>query len=69
MTDKTSKIAEAIRKKYKNEADCARTLGWNRQKLNRILNKTRNVTFDDLPKLAKALGMSSDNLIKCLRKE
>ena len=43
---------------YKSEADCARQMGWARQRLNKIVNGTKEPTVSELQELSSALNCS-----------
>ena len=47
---------------YKNEADCARELGWDRRKLNKITTGRKVPTIDELDELARVLNSSIGEL-------
>lgn len=47
---------------YPSEAACARVLGWNKQKLNRIVNGEIEPQITDVYKIASATGKSGDEI-------
>lgn len=54
---KNMSLRGAIYSQYKSEADLAKSLGWTRQKLNRIVNgKMPNI--EELNAIAQGLNMS-----------
>ncbi len=67
---KVRELCGLIHSKFDTEADLARELGWNRQKLNRITNGTREPDLAEAAALAAALGVSIDrvaNIILCYK--
>lgn len=50
-------VKDLIRCKYKSEADCARSLGWTRQKLNKITTCKLEPDLADIDKLSVKLGV------------
>ena len=46
-----------IAEKYRTPSEMAREMGWNPDKLNRILNGKRKTTTDDVFDMARALGI------------
>lgn len=49
--------------RFKTEAECARSLGWSRQKLNYITNGKRLPDIRDVNQLAKTLDVDIGRLI------
>ena len=49
--------------KFKSEAECARKLGWNRQKLNRITTGKSLPSITELNELANVLEEDSSTLL------
>ena len=43
---------------YKSESDCARQMGWNKQRLNKIVNGIKEPTVKELQELATAFNCS-----------
>lgn len=43
---------------YKSEADCARQMNWTKQRLNKIVNGTKEPTVGELQEMATALNCS-----------
>ena len=69
MTNKNANLVKAIKVWYRSEAECAKTLGWTRSKLNRIVNGKTRISIDDAPKLAKAIRITQNKLLGMLRKD
>jgi transcriptional regulator with XRE-family HTH domain len=55
-----SSLRELICSKYDTQSECARQLGWDRQKLSYIVNGRRLPSLEDTVQLAKALDVSVD---------
>lgn len=67
---KVRELCGLIHSKFDTEAELAWELGWNRQKLNRITNRTREPDLAEAAALAKALGVSIErvaNIISCYK--
>lgn len=58
---KNPKLNGRIHEKYDSEADCAKAMGWHRQKLNRLLRGESEPTWQDVIDLAMALDMSVED--------
>lgn len=61
-TDKVTELKNLIRTKYVTEAECARQLGWTRQKLNRITNGIKLPDVKEVNELSIALGTTVDEI-------
>lgn len=55
MTGKVQELRIEILKLYPSEAAFARALGWDRQKLNKIVNAKKNPTVCEINELANGL--------------
>lgn len=67
---KVRELCGLIHSKYDTEAELARELGWNRQKLNRITNGTKEPDLVEATAIAKALDVSIEriaNIILCYK--
>lgn len=53
----------AIAQKYHSESECARTLGWSKQKLSKTIIGTRHPKISDLSALSEALNMPVGEVI------
>lgn len=51
-----------IHKKYPSVAACARSIGWNRDKLTRFVHGNKNIIVSDCVQLADCLEVSVDEL-------
>ena len=56
MSEPVFEVREMIREKYHSEAECARSMGWKRQRLNKITTGKKIPDIDELNTLAVALG-------------
>lgn len=63
MARKVYELRGMIYSKYESEAQCARELGWPRQKLSKITNGNKEPDIDELFQLSKALGCAIDDLV------
>ena len=52
-----------VHKKYRSEAEFGRAIGWNRQRVNKIVNNEKIPTLDELELMAPALNMSIYDLV------
>ena len=52
---RVGKLKSLIYEKFPTETDCAKALGWPKQKLNRITNGNSRPDVDELNALAKTL--------------
>ena len=59
---KVFELRGLIYAKYENEAQCARKMGWVRQKLSKITNGTKEPDIRELAALAEALDMSMERV-------
>lgn len=68
MTSISKKLGENLRKireaKGISQADICRITGMDRGYISRVENGTRNPTISNLEKIAKALGVTPDELLK-----
>lgn len=62
MTIKNQSLRKAIYSKFDTQAECARKLGWDRQKLSYIVNGQRLPSLEDTVQLARVLDISVDAL-------
>lgn len=60
---RVEKLKGLIYEKFATETDCAKALGWPKQKLNRITNGNSRPDVDELNALAKTLGKSVNEII------
>lgn len=58
-----NEVKELILQKYPSEAECARRIGWDRQRLNKITTGYREPSIYELNVLAKTLGVSVSQLV------
>ena len=61
--EKMKELRGIIYARFKTEAECARQLGWPRQKLNYITNGKRMPDIRDVNELAKTLDVDIGKLI------
>lgn len=61
--EKMNELRGMIYSHFRTEAECARQLGWTRQKLNYITNGKRMPDIRDVNVLAKALDVEVGKLI------
>lgn len=59
---KVRELCGLIHSKYDTEAQLARELGWNRQKLNKITTGTKEPDLTEASMLANALGVSLEQV-------
>lgn len=59
----TSEIKHLITGKYETESALARSLGWPRQRLNKITTGVRLPTIEEINDLSLALGVSIETLV------
>lgn len=52
MPIKNEALCEAIKSQYKSEAECARALGWPRQRLNKITSGVKEPDVHEVNELA-----------------
>ena len=57
------RIAEIIGEKYKSQAEMARKMGWNRQRLNSILTGRKEPDVADVVEFARALGRTVEETV------
>lgn len=58
-----NEVKKLILQKYSSEAECARRIGWDRQRLNKITTGYREPSIYELNVLAKTLGVSVSRLV------
>lgn len=58
-----NQIKSMILEKYRSEAACARKIGWERQRLNKITTGFREPSVYELNEIAKALDTSVNRLV------
>lgn len=58
-----NELKKLILQKYASEAECARKIGWTRQRLNKITTGCREPSLYELNALAKELGISVSQLV------
>lgn len=58
-----NQIKLMIHEKYRSEAECARKIGWRRQRLNKITNGLSEPSVYELNEIAKALDTSVNHLV------
>ena len=56
-------IKEMILSQYRSEAECARALGWERQRLNKITKGIREPSVFEINEIAKALSVPVGDLV------
>lgn len=64
MAGKVKELRGAIYAKYRSEAEFARSLGWDRQKLSRITNGKREPDIGELAQLASGLDCSIETMVQ-----
>lgn len=62
MSKKVFELRGLIYSRYENEAQCAREMGWPRQKLSKITNGTKEPDIKELAALAVALDVSMEKV-------
>ena len=62
MAGKVRELRALIYGAFASEAECARAMGWARQRLSRITNGRKEPDVTELNALSKALGTSVENL-------
>ena len=50
-------LCALIHGQFKSDTDFAKHIGWSRQRLSRILNRTQPPTLDDIQEIADGLGV------------
>lgn len=55
---KIKELHRLIYARYDSESDLARTLGWERQRLNKITNGVKEPSLSEVSALSTALGVS-----------
>ena len=64
MTSKNKKLRSLIYGIYDSEAQFAKSLGWTKQKLNKITNGTKDPDVYEVAELANGLNESIENMVK-----
>lgn len=59
-------ITDLINEKYGSQANCARAMNWQRQKLNKIVLKQREAKVSDINLLADTLQVSVSTVVNLL---
>lgn len=59
-------LNDIIIEKYGSQSNCAKAIGWTRQRLNKIINKQREARVSEINILAAALGISVSMVINFL---
>lgn len=62
MAEKVYELRGMIYSQFKSESECARSMGWKRQKLSKITNGNKVPDISELAQLSKVLGISLDAL-------
>lgn len=68
MPRKDKELRLLILSQYDSEADLARSIGWTRQRLNKITNGVKVPNVQEVNELAKALKVSTDTITKIFLK-
>ncbi len=68
MAEKVYELRGVIYSQFKNESECARSMGWDRQKLSKITNGNKVPDISELVQLSQTLGLSLDALAKIFLK-
>lgn len=55
LVDMKSQLREIIAENYQSEAECARKMGWTRQKLNKLTNGIKEPDVSEVQELSVAL--------------
>ena len=63
------KLRGLIYSQYRNESDFARSVGWSRQKINKLTNGIQQPTIDDLVVLSNSLNTSLDDIVNIFLKQ
>lgn len=58
MSEMSSRLRLIIQEKYKSEAECARRLGWTRQRFSKIVNALKEPDVSEVEQIAIVLGRS-----------
>ncbi|MCL1873635.1 MAG: helix-turn-helix transcriptional regulator [Clostridiales bacterium] len=64
MAEKVKALRGIIYTKFDSEANCAKAMGWHRQKLSKITNGTKIPDLFELEQLSKALDVPLSQLAK-----
>lgn len=62
MPEAKREIKSLIFRKYDSEAACAESLGWPRQRLNKIVNGKKEPSVSEVVNIAKVLDESVDSI-------
>ena len=55
MEQMKEQLTMMIRTKFKSEAECARLIGWPKQRLNKIINATKEPDISEVEAIANAI--------------
>ena len=55
MTKKVLELNSLIHGQYRNQSEFARAIGWDRQRLNKIVNGDRQPSLDDVQTISEGL--------------
>lgn len=61
--EKVTELCGLIRRSYKSEAEFARKLGWNRQRLNKITTGAKEPDIHEVAAISRGLGVPLDRMI------
>lgn len=62
MVEKVQELRIEILKRFPSESAFARKIGWDKQKLNKIVNSRQNPTVEDINEMAVGLGMAASDV-------
>lgn len=63
MAGMVYELRGAIYSRFRNEAECARAMGWNRQKLSKITTGRKEPDVEEIVQLANTLGISLESMV------
>ena len=63
MMDVKGELNQIIRNKFRSEAECARKIGWSRQRLNKITTGNKVPDVDELNRIASAVERNPEELL------
>ena len=58
MSEMKRQLSLVIREKFGTEAECARALGWPKQRLNKLVNAIKEPDLTEVAEIALAVGKS-----------
>lgn len=58
------KLREKVYGKYRNQANFSKTIGWNPNRINKILNQKKIPDVDECATISRALSLSEAEFIK-----